>query len=296
MTKNKKIMCFTHWDLDGVVSYLVLRWTFPNATVECQPTRVQDFRGVFTKWLSANNLEDYDKVFILDLGIYNDKDLIDHENVFIVDHHPGHDNTTYTKAKSIIKEYGSACKLAYKAFGKLYNIKLTDAQKKLIALADDFDSYRLTVPESAQLDIVFWDSDDKFDSFTKSFLGGFHGFNVQQQNLINLRALKLQKIKDELAVYAGVVKIQGKERYVCSAFASQCINNVADILLKDYNAEVALVVNTKTDHISYRRKHDSDVDLSELATKLANGAGHAYSSGSTISEKFLLFTKALKKV
>ena len=40
-------------------------------------------------------LEDYDKVFIMDLGIYEDKDLIDYDNVYIVDHHPGHNNTTY---------------------------------------------------------------------------------------------------------------------------------------------------------------------------------------------------------
>ena len=81
MKTPKKIMCFTHWDLDGVVSYLVLRWTFPKANIEFLPTTVQNFRNAYTKWLVKHSLEDYDKVYIMDLGIYEDKDLIDKDNV-----------------------------------------------------------------------------------------------------------------------------------------------------------------------------------------------------------------------
>lgn len=289
-------MCFTHWDLDGVVSYLVLRWTFPKAVIEYQATTVQNFRNTYTKWLSTHDLEDYDKVFIMDLGIYEDKDLIDYPNVFIIDHHPGHDSSTYTKAKCIIKEYGSACMLAYKAFKKIYKIKLTREQLHLLILADDFDSYKLEHKESAQLNTVFWDTNNKFEAFSRSFGAGFQGFDIKQENIIKLHDMKLQQIKDEIEVYAGKASLQGESRYVCSVFATQYINEVADILLNEYNADVALVINPKTDHVSYRRGTDCDVDLSKLAYDLGEGAGHAFSSGSKITENFVLFTKVLKRI
>lgn len=290
-------MCWSHFDLDGIVSYLILRWTFPNAIIDYQLSTVQKFRNEYIKWLTNHNLEDYDKVYILDLGIFDDKDLIDHENVVIIDHHPGHTNTTYKKAKTVIKEdYSSACKLVYKVFKALYNINLTKPQLHLLILANDFDSYTLQFKESKKLNIVFWDTNDRFESFIKSFAGGFHGFTFNQENIIKLHDIKLEKIKSDLKVFTGVVKIQGKNRRVCSAMVTQYINEVADILIEDYNAEVAIIVNIKTKHISYRRNPNSDVNLSELAKKIGNGHGHEYSSGSELSEDFILFTKNLKEV
>jgi len=290
----KKLMCFTHWDLDGVVSYLVLRWAFPKAQIEYLPTTVQNFRNTYTKWLSNHDVEDYDKIFIMDLGIFEDKDLIDHENVFIIDHHPGHGE--YEKAKTAIKEYPSACLLAYQVFKGLYNISLTKQQKHLLLMANDQDSYKFELPYTNNLNTVFWDSNDKFESFIKSFINGFNGFTLKQENIIKLHDLNLQKIKDNMEVYAGSAKIQGKDRYVCSTFAKQYINEVADILFNDYNADIALVINSNTNHVSYRRKPNSDVDLAELAKKLADGYGHEFSSGSEVTENFMLFTKKLKKI
>jgi len=289
MKKLKKLMVWTHWDLDGVVSYLIIRWTFPMAQIEYQPTTVQNFRNNYTKWLSNHNLEDYDKVFIMDLGIFEDKDLIDHENVFIIDHHPGHDSKTYKKAKSVIKTTsGSACMLAYKVFKRLYNINLTKQQLHLLLLADDFDSYRLELPNT-----VFWDTNDKFEAFSKCFIGGFYGFNMQQENIIKLHDLKMNKIKETIVVYAGNIDIQGKKRYVCSSFTTQYINEVADILLADYHADVAIIVNTNTNHVSYRRQRDGDVDLAKLANEIGDGYGHEFSSGSKITDNFMNFTKNL---
>ena len=297
MAKDKKIMCFTHWDLDGIVSYLVLKWTFPKKNIEYVATTVQSFRDSYTKWLKDNDPEDYDMIFILDLGIYEDKDLIDLPNVFIVDHHPHHDSTTYKNAKSVIKtSVGSCCMLMYKAFKKLFNAQFKRPQVHLIMLADDFDSYKLEHEDSAKLNVVFWDTNDKVKAFVKSFGAGFNGFSKQQQNIIRIHDFKIQKIKDEVEVYGKTVSIQGKDRKVRAVFAHEYINEVADILIADYEAEVALIVNPNTDHVSYRRNPDSDVDLSVLAKKLGDGAGHEFSSGSKITDDFMEFTKTLEKI
>jgi hypothetical protein len=292
----KKIMCFTHWDLDGIMSYIVIRWAFPKATVEYMPTTVKSFRENYTKWLSTNELEDYDQVFITDLGVFEDKDLIDHEKIFIIDHHKGHENSTYSKATAIIADYSSACKLAYKTFKTLYNIKVSREQLHLMLLADDYDSYKLELKDSVNLNLVFWETTNKFEEFTKSFINGFRGFTLKQQNMINLHKIKVEKIRSELEVYSGSVTIQGSKRYVCAACTKSCINEVADTLLKDYNAEVAIIINTNTNHASYRRGDSCDTNLAEFARDTAGGYGHEYSSGSEITDGFMEFMKNLDKI
>jgi nanoRNase/pAp phosphatase (c-di-AMP/oligoRNAs hydrolase) len=291
--KRKKIMAWVHYDLDGAISYLTLKWTFPKANIEYQPTTVQQFRERFAKWISTTDIQEYDQIYIMDLGVYGDRDLIDHKNVFIIDHHEGHGE--YTHAKTVIKNgYSSAGLLAYKTFKALYNIKFTKPQLHLILLGDDFDSYKLELKESSQLNVVFWDSTDKFNTFIKNFSGGFNGFSIKQQNMIKIHDAILKKLKETITVYSGNVKINSKEYTVCSTFGSKYINEMADILIRDYNADVALIVNANTNHVSYRRNPKCDVDLSKLAEELGNGAGHEYSAGSEITDKFLEFTKLLK--
>ena len=293
MINDKKIMVWTHWDLDGIVSYLTVRWAFPKYNIEYIPTTVQNFREHYTKWLLTHNIEDYETVFIMDLGVFNDKDLIDHNNIFIIDHHKGHDNNTYSKALTVILEYPSACKLAYKVFIKLFNLKITNAQKHLIILANDYDSYALTLPDSYNLNTIFWGiNNNKFESFIKAFINGFNGFTVEQENIIKLHANKIKTIKENLKVYGGNVEIQGNSYYVCSTFSTECINEVSDILLNDYNADVSIIININSNHVSYRRSVNT-VDLAKLAYDLADGYGHEYSSGSGITDTFIEFTKKL---
>lgn len=296
----KKFACFTHWDLDGVGCYILLRWAFPKAKIEAIPCTVDGFRPTFIKWLADNDMSEYDKIFIMDLDVSNDKDIVDKSGVFVIDHHSSHENASeYKKANSLVSSFSSATKLAYKAFVKLYKIKLNKPQKKLIALIDDYDSYTLAVPESKNLNIVFWGTDNRFEEFSKNFASGFHGFNYKQENMIKLYNEKLRTIRRNLDVYTGDIEIQGKVRRVCSAISQDSINDVADILLKDYDANVAIVVNPKTNHVSFRKsttEYDKELDLSTLASTIADGAGHSYASGGSITEKFADFTKLLSPI
>lgn len=296
--KDKKIFVFTHYDVDGAVSYLTLKWTFSKLNIPYQTTTVKRFREDFTNWLTKNNVSDYDKIFILDLDVSEHADLIDKKNVFIIDHHKSHEEAAkYENATAVVKEYTSAAKLIYKVFNKLYDIKLTDAQKKLILLADDYDSYKLDLPDSSKLNMIFWETNGKFNDFVKTFAGGFNGFNYKQESIVKFYNTQVDRIKNKMPVYTGKVKIQGDVRNVCASFAEKYINDIADILIKDYNADIAIVVNKKTNHISFRKPNNLDgVDVSKLAAKLADGAGHEYSAGGSITKNFLSFTKLLKQI
>lgn len=294
---SKKYICFTHSDLDGCVSYMLLKWAFPKLDIPYVKTTARYFRSEFTGWLVNNNLEDYDKVFIFDLDIAEHKDLIDKPNVVIIDHHKSHEVAKYEKATAVVKEYTSAAKLVYKAFTKLYKLELTDAQKKLILLTDDFDSYTLQLKDSIKLNMVFWGTNKSFDSFMVNFNAGFNGFSLEQQNIIKFSYKEIEQIKETMPVYYGKIDIQGKPREVYASFAETHINDVADILFDTYKADIAIVVNNKLNHVSFRRAPKlEDISLIKLTQTLVDGGGHEYASGGEITDKFINFTKLLKQV
>ena len=58
MAKNKKIFCFTHFDLDGAVSYLVTKWAHPGYKIECKALTLFDIRDGITEWLLNHNFSD----------------------------------------------------------------------------------------------------------------------------------------------------------------------------------------------------------------------------------------------
>ena len=292
-----KYHVWTHYDLDGVVSYLNIRWFYPKAVTTYSVSLVKRFRDDWTNWLAKNNIEDYDKIFILDLDISEFADLVDHENVIIIDHHKTHENK-YKKAKVVVKEYTSAAKLTYKLLSKLQpNAEISDAQKKLVLLADDYDSYELQLPDSKKLNTIFWETNKSFDSFIRNFHKGFYGFDLQQQNMIKLNEQKVQSMKDNMDIYSGEIKIKGSKRKIVAGFADAFQNDIADYLKNDYNAEVAIVVNKKMKSVSFRRRREnSDLDVSKLAEALTDGGGHEYAAGGPITEKFLEFTKLLKQI
>jgi oligoribonuclease NrnB/cAMP/cGMP phosphodiesterase (DHH superfamily) len=295
-----KIHCFTHWDVDGAVSYLVLKWFHKNINIDYTTSQAQTFRDDWLKWLSTNNVEDYDKIYITDLDVGEHIDLIDYKNVTIIDHHATHVThiDKYKKAKPLIKVYSSAAKLIYKIMAQVYpDVKITDAQKKLIIIADDYDNYTLQIPDSKKLNILFWNTQKSFESFISNFSKGFYGFNIQQENIIQLHETKLKSIEENMSVYANKIMIQGKERYVCATFADTAINDIADILKDKYNAEIAIVVNTKRQSASFRRpKENTDVNVALLAQKLVDGGGHEYAAAGKITDHFVAFTKMLKQI
>jgi len=294
-----KYHVFTHFDVDGAVSYLLIKWFFPNVNISYSTSCTMRFREDWNNWTLNNNIKDYDKIFILDLDICDCADLIDHENVLVIDHHKSHNNV-YKKAKGIIKEYSSAAKLCYKLLNKLHpDVNITDAQKKLILLTDDYDSYTLQLPDSQKLNIVFNGYNKKFESFIKNFARGFFTFNLEQQNMIKLHTQKIESIKNNIEVYGEYINIEGKKRKVVASFVNQSggINEIADYLKDKFNADIAMIVNLKQQSVSIRRsRKDDSLDVSNFAKKLVDGGGHEYAAGGKITEAFLEFTKLLKQI
>jgi oligoribonuclease NrnB/cAMP/cGMP phosphodiesterase (DHH superfamily) len=289
-----KEFVFIDADLDGAGCYLAFKWcTGRQIPYKC--TRAQDFERDFKEWLSTNDIKTYKTIYIFDIDVSNHIDLIDHPNVAIVDHHASHieNANKYTQAKTILKEYTSATKLVYNTFKNELQ-PLLDEQKLLILMIDDYDSYKLKLPTSYKLNLIFWNyQGNRLYHFVNRFEEGFDGFTGAENEIIDFYERKLASIKSNLDVHIATdISIQNTNCKIVSVFATSHINEVADHIIKNYKADIGFVINTNSNKVSLRKSSKCEIDLQKLASKLFDvSGGHKEAAGGELCEKFLLFSK-----
>ena len=298
----KKIAVFTDCDLDGLSSFLVFKW-FTNLRVEHEICSQSNFRKTFTKWAVKNHPEKYDKIYIFDLDVsQSNLDLVDNKNFTIIDHHDTHvaNENKYKNATAILKDCSSCCKLLYSLFSKKYaDVKLTDEQKMLVLLADDYDSYELKLKDSYNLNVVVWNYvGNRAEQFTRDFITGFKGFNQSHLNMIRINDKQVSRILSELEVYKGELPIGGKKYKLYATVAEKCLNEVAHHVIKNNDCDICMVLNLRTKRVSFRKNKERipDLDLGKIAQTIAEGGGHQHSSGGQLTEQVLTITKMLQPV
>lgn len=297
--KFDDIFVFTDFDLDGTVSLLALHW-YLGATpgqIQFKSTTVSNFRREYLNWLNTHKPTDYKTIYILDLDVSNSADLIDQKNITIIDHHATHCRAVqdYKQATVHVIENTSCAKLLYKV---LKPAEITTSQKALIALADDYDSYTLKIPQSYELNCLLTNLQktagaQKAEKFMQRFYKGFDKFTQQEQNIIKAHISLRDKTINELNMFKGKVSIGGKERNVLGTTGNKFVNEICDYMLKSTDAEIVFFVNPDASHVSFRKNKNCEIDLSKLAAKLCEGGGHEYAAGGKITETFMNFTKLL---
>lgn len=293
---DKKTCIFTHLDLDGVVSYLTITWFYPNIPFEIVPVRsAYEFRQIYLNWCLNHKPDEYERIYILDLDVSGNEDLVDNSNFIIIDHHSTHEKTEYKHAKAFVKKYTSACKLIYKILSaKFPSTQLTPQQKTLIALTDDYDSYTLKSPLSKNLNTVYWSLTDNFNTFCKIFKRGFFGFSIQQQSMIKIYQDSLNTYYNNInEIYVGEICIDDKSYKVCSLLADKYINDLSDIFFISEQADVVILYNHKLNKVYIRRNKSCDLNVGKLCESWGGG-GHEAAGGCPASEGFIEMSKSLK--
>ena len=294
MSRQKNIFIITDIDIDGAMSYLLFSW-FRKRHIPYISTRVNDLKKTLQIWIGKGNLDRYDQVYILDLDCSQEcMDLADHKKITIIDHHDTHfqNKHLYKNATTFIEHTPSCSKLIYKLLQSSLEDVITVEQKRLVLMVDDYDSYELKIPGSHQLNTLFWNyQGDRLARFVVEFRDGFSGFNEEQKNIINFYKRKIKRVINDLNVFSANLPIDGHPIKFVSAMATECINDVAHHIIHNNGADIGIVVNPKSNKVSFRKNKQCSVNLSELAKRVASGGGHTSASGGTITETFLNFSK-----
>jgi nanoRNase/pAp phosphatase (c-di-AMP/oligoRNAs hydrolase) len=286
---SKDEIIFTDLDLDGCCSYLAYSWLTQTRS-KAITIKVSNLREKFLAWLKRNKLSDYKTVYFFDLDTTEIKDLIDKKNVTIFDHHKSHDEK-YKNATTIIdKECTSCSKLIYRHYKNSAN--LTNEQKKLIALANDYDCYELKFPESNKLNFLFWyKNGDKLQNFINDFEAGFHGFTNDQNKIISYHFYKFKKIRDSVILYKSTLKIAGKEYKFISTFGNEYVNDLCQYIIDNNDCDVCLMINLKNNRVYLRKNRTVELNLGKFAQKICDGGGHEYAAGGELNETVLALSK-----
>lgn len=293
----KDVHVFTDADLDGAISYLVLCWYF-GCELPVTVTTEKDFEKELDSFLRNNNPDSFRRVYVLDMDICSCAAKVDRGNFTIVDHHQGSINCghNFKNARFRIKDEGSTCKLLYGVMKEHYKRDLLPAQKLMVAIGHDYDSYSLKDKEKAiGLNTLFWNyQGNRLQKFIKRYYNGFENFTEEDKRIIAFYRNKIDRYINENAVYIADLPIKNRVVKASSIFADFCINEIAQAIIDKTGSEIGVVVNLKTGNVSFRRAKGSEINVAKLAEKIAKGGGHEAAAGGILTDTFAEFTKLFK--
>jgi nanoRNase/pAp phosphatase (c-di-AMP/oligoRNAs hydrolase) len=295
LTSNRSFQVFTHKDLDGAVSFLTFLWANPTATIT--------YRDVTNMQLGI--IDEYVKktcnppsIIIMDLSLRKEFiENLDYDFIYYFDHHKGSENyiKPFKQANIVYKDMSSNALLMRKLL-KEFSPELTDAQKKLILLADDFDSNSLVHKESYDLNILFWTQfKNDFCYFINYYKEGFKPFSEKQKEIIQHSKQDAKEAFKNTKCFSGEMIIEGFPQKVIAATTDTYNNIVIDMLMSKYQPDILLYINTKSEKVSMRqKKRQNPIDLSAFAEKYCDGSGHMNAAGGRLTLLFMELTKKLK--
>ena len=290
---NPNTTVFFHKDLDGIVSYLVLCWLY-NKKLDYIATTPLKLSEDFNKWMALE--KSTDRLYFVDLDVSKIGEMIDHKTTVILDHHK---TNLYPFKEAIARIYNetSCAKLVYNTFFKDTGKPLTNPQKTLIALADDWDSYTNATPLSESLNIVYHCMSNKVESFIEDYYNGFVPFDKFKQNTIELYKKHMSGHLRELKPFFGKVEFDGVLVKVGAVFCEKYVQECCDYLIAKHKVDVAIAVIVNKKRIAVRRSPDNtSVDVSKFVQRVASGGGHEAAAGGSLTEEFMEFTKMLKPI
>ena len=292
-----KVHVFTDADLDGAGCLFALKKAFPDHNITYSVTTEKKFRSSILSWLERDDFSNYDTVFVCDLNIKDDIALINQPNVIVFDHHAEHTEriNEYTQAKPAIKDYSSCTLLMYEAL-KLSE-KLTDYEKLLVKIVDDYDSYTLKIPYSRKLNQVFWNyTGDRVHKFLEDFGNGFKGFNKFHKNALEIVERRIEEYFQKETIYKGSINIGDSSYSIIGGFFSFSPNEISERIIQENGCDIVILMNIKTKTCTFRKSKDCPVNMGKLAEKLADGGGHEDAAGCLMNDNIINLTKLLQPV
>lgn len=294
-----KVAVWTNYGLDGACAFLLLN-ILKSSNIEYYITTPKKFREDFLKWQFTTSLSNYSSVFILDVDLSKSIDVVDKDNVIIIDTHSTHVDKKhlYSKAKTVLNKTSSTSKLILKAFETELQKHITDKQRHLVALVNDFVSGNRKVSASTGINAVYWSyTGDKLQKFVNDFGKGFTEFSIQHQNVIDIHYKRLAQTLARLDLFTGRLPIKNTVYKIISTFCDSSYDEIAAHLISEHNCDIVALVNIKSKYVFYICKKDCTLSMVKLAETLGGGGGGSDTSATgDLTEAFIKLTKTFTQI
>lgn len=263
---------FTHHDLDGILSHIVLKTTFPD--IELVSGTYRNINDFFEKHVVSSSTK-YDHIFITDISLDEERFkefLLKSTNIHLIDHHPISEKTIINKKLFSIEYSGCALTLQYlkKNFGQTF----TEKMQRLIELGNDYDIWKHEFLLSKYLNRLFYHYTCK--KFIERFKDGFDNLNEDER-------IFLKKNNDYLKNVFQNINFIKLEDHIIVAFTKE--GNVDEIC--QYLLSTNIGVDTVFHHhvesgvLSMRGKYRG-IDFGEFLKEFGGG-GHKEAAGVRIT-------------
>ena len=296
---------FTHNDLDGVGCSIALKSMY-NATFNVNFCNYHEINDQITDFFKSGEYEQYDRLFITDIGITVDTaNLIqahvsrEHIPVFMVDHHPTNLNLNHYEFCNILPNHNNGMK--------------SSATSLLLELL----IYEKGVPVSSKLkqfsEIVrkydTWDWQRIGDIVPKRYNDLLTIIGLERFEKLMLNLILDESTQDLELPYAENMMIEIHEeevsRYILDAsrrlvktvidghkvgvvFAERFASKLGNDLCKMHpDIDYVMIINLNYENISLRATRE-DIHVGEISKALFGGGGHAQAAGAQLSREDVL--------
>ena len=305
--EDKKLLLFTHTDLDGFSCYIVAQYHI--SYVENHMCDYSEIEEEMEKIIKQKRLSEFDLVILSDLSIsfgfanmFKKECEANNVEFYIIDHHQRSiDNGLNKLENSRIRilrnstELTCATELLHEFLQErdlLTSIPL-ESYIELVRLYDTWEWKKGKNNLPYKINSLYWllSHERFYDSIMdKIRTPSVIRLNETEDLLLEVEEERIQRYVEEKIKDVYYRNIQN---YNCAiVFAESNANNIAEELYKDTNVDIAIII--KDNSISYRTSKDIDVNT---FAKAFGGGGHIKASGSIITkeqkEKYikLIFSK-----
>jgi oligoribonuclease NrnB/cAMP/cGMP phosphodiesterase (DHH superfamily) len=265
-----KIVCISHSDLDGVVSALLVKEyaSQRNIPFEVYKARYDNIDAIFNQRYSKDIM-----MFITDISLKTEPDWIgDVNNIILIDHHTGSENSKIKKKVVDIAEGTSGCKLVFDYLNKSQAGEVpffNDKFRQLMELGHDYDSWTHKTIASKALNYLYYFY--KFERFYDRFKYGFDEFTKDELCFLKCKNAEIKNILTNMEF--SVINDD-----VAFIIVDDNVNEVAEELYKNRGFMYVFMYSPKRKVLSLRSRKDAVIHCGEFL-RMFGGGGHRCSGG-----------------
>lgn len=273
INRTDKILSVSHYDLDGVVSQIILKAVFKNITFVNSK-----FGPELHRLLESIDYYIYDWVILTDIHP-DDFDLLNlSNNILLLDHHESAKELNDPKNKKIILTKFCGAAVTKYFFENYFKMNLNKFNS-IVKYTNDYDLWIHNWRKSIHFNWLFW----KYHPlrFRNEFSDGRIKFTDWEIDYLKKQEIKLKKIVNNVKIYDFKNTKAGLIQY------NSFLNETSDYLLKKKGYKLIISLDNKNKKVSIRHNM-INVHIGNILKENSWGGGHKEAGGMADTDVYKL--------